>query len=81
MDSRVDILGHHDMAKPPLRPDAPPPHRSRSSTMTRAVGCMALAARAVHRPTNPPPTMAMSTLWRPRRPCGADSCGTACLNQ
>jgi hypothetical protein len=58
---------------PPLRPDAPPPHTSRSSTATSHAGSLCLSAIAVHSPTKPPPRMATSARAVPRRAGDAHS--------
>ena len=52
--------------QPPLRPDAPNPAVSRSSTTTRSVGVAAQqVVRASTEPVNPAPTMATSTSVSP----------------
>jgi hypothetical protein len=62
---KLAIFGHHVITKPPQRPDAPPPHTSASMTQTSTAGSRRLIMRAVHRPTNPPPTMATSLVTAP----------------
>ena len=48
--------------KPPLRPDAALPTVRASSSTTSLDGSRSLASRAVHRPVNPPPTIARSAV-------------------
>ena len=58
---------------PPLRPDAPPPQMSRSSTTTSQPGSRCLSPIAVHSPTKPPPRIAMSAR------CAPSSGGAGCV--
>ena len=60
-----ESFGHQQSTKPPLRPDAPPPQTSCSSTTTSQAGSCSLMRIAVHRPTKPPPTMATSARAAP----------------
>ena len=46
----VSIFGHQDSAIPPLRPDAPPPQMSASTSTTSSVGSRSLKRMAVHSP-------------------------------
>ena len=64
--------------QPPLRPDAPKPATSRSTTATRSEGSARASACAVQRPVNPAPTMQTSTCrsWV-RAGRGANGSGTA----
>ena len=48
--TRVPSLAHHEIAKPPLRPLAPPPQMSCSSTTTSHEGSRCLIRIAVQRP-------------------------------
>ena len=57
--------------QPPLRPLAPNPMSWRSSTAMRSAGSPVASASAVHRPVNPPPTIATSTSTS--APSGAPS--------
>ena len=50
---------------PPLRPLAPQPTRSASSTTTRRDGSVSSSAIAVQSPVNPPPTIATSARLSP----------------
>ena len=61
-------------AHPPLRPEAPKPQTSASMMTIRSVGLTSRSERAVHRPVNPPPTMATSTS---RSPDSEGRCGTS----
>src|SRR4051794_35903465 len=58
-------LGHIEFAKPPLRPLGPVPHRSISSTTTRASGSSSERNHAVHIPVYPPPTTTTSASTSP----------------
>lgn len=79
---KLAIFGHHVITKPPLRPDAPPPHTSASTRQTSTPGSRRLIIKAVHRPTNPPPTMAMSQLTTPRKGFGSSAAlASACSSQ
>src|SRR5204862_5749456 len=48
-------FAHQESAKPPLRPEAPPPQTSRSTTTTSQLGSHSFSQIAVHKPTKPPP--------------------------
>ena len=56
---------HIVIAKPPLRPLAPPPQTSASSTTMSADGSSSRIWSAVHSPVNPPPTMQTSQRTSP----------------
>ena len=62
---RGHAVGNSAEHQPPLRPDAPQPAISRSSTTTRSVGSCRSRWWAVHSPVNPAPTMAMSASMSP----------------
>ena len=66
--------------KPPLRPLAPEPTRSASSTTTRSEGSVSSRRIAAHRPVNPPPTIATSTVPWPRSGSRGPP-GSAVVNQ
>ena len=53
--------------KPPFRPLAPKATVSASRTTTRSAGSVSVRAIAVHRPVNPPPTIATSASSVRRR--------------
>ena len=53
--------GNSEEHQPPLRPDAPKPATSRSTTATRSVGSADARERAVQSPVKPAPTMQTST--------------------
>lgn len=79
---KLAIFGHQVITKPPLRPDAPPPHTSASTMQTSTAGSRRLIMRAVHSPTDPPPTMATSPVTAPRKEFGSSAVrASACSSQ
>src|SRR5690606_18487039 len=63
--SRSWLIGSRAEHQPPLRPLAPKPIVSRSTTATRSEGSAARRYQADQRPVSPPPTMATSTSTSP----------------
>ena len=70
---RFHGVGKMADAHPPLRPDAPKPAISRSTTTTRSEGSRSNSVYAVQRPVYPAPTMATSASSDP----GSDGRGVS----
>ena len=75
--------GNRALHHPPLRPDAPNPAISFSSTAMRSAGSRSSRYHAVHRPVRPPPMIATSTSRSPGSgERGVRSSGTvSCQNE
>src|SRR5439155_26384941 len=58
-------FAHQVRTKPPLRPLAPAPQTSASTSTTSSAGSCSFSRIAVQRPVKPPPTMQMSARSSP----------------
>ena len=56
-ETSLGRMSSQPFTQPPLRPLAPAPQYSRSTSTTSVPGASRLIDRAVQRPVNPPPTM------------------------